>query len=155
MSARDKIIKGIICYAALCNREAHNGNRHYYDDKFKAIKKALKLLQSGRHSSIQYKTILCVDQSGHPSTLTYFEWAEKTEVVQFSFHTPRNWAKGRSTSSLGYCYRPSGYNNIEWDGIYDNPFHYLKKYGPKYLGPIGSKTSDEVLETIYHRHREQ
>lgn len=155
MSARDKIIKGVICYAALCNKKAHDGNRLYYKYKFKAIKKALKLLQNGRHSAIQYKTILCLDQSGHPSNLTYFEWVEKTEVVQFSFHTPRNWSKGNSTCSLGYCYRPSGLSSIEWDEICDNSFHYLKKYGPKYLGPIGSKTSDEVLETVYHNHREQ
>ena len=147
MSARDKIIKAVICYAALCNKKAHGGERYYYKLKFKAIKKALKLLQNGRHSAIQYKTEWCVDQSGHPSTLTYFEWAEKTEIVQFSFHTPRN-RKGNSTSSLGYCYRPSGLSSIKWDEIYDNSFHYLKKYGSKYLGPIKSKTSDEVLEII-------
>lgn len=142
--AKEKIIKSLVLFAQVSNNCAHNEYSYYqksfqYKRKFKAVKKALRMLQSMKHSSISYKCDYIYDQNGYPSVITYFEWAEKTETIQFSFHCPRRHHDRKINTYHG------GKKEISWDGVIGQSQENYVRYKSKYLT---EEDKDEVLRLL-------
>lgn len=141
MNKKDKKILFYIFTALENNLSAHAGKcvpktGHTSDELFRRKQKniniALSLLRGSKNSRIKYKIIKEGDQGGNASLLFYFEWKEKGEILQVSFHSP---SKKEGKNDMRNHIKPlfiEGEKTISWKQEIKGAY-VLQKYGDKYL----------------------